>query len=702
MKFIIPLCCIILAFFQLPVNGVDHHADLFETINGYFPAKAVESDVLLSSRSNEIAFQSLTQGAVNAESDRLHQNSVVILNAYSKVKSLNESSENLNYVTQNYRIPEPYCPKRDYNWWGCDPKSKYRSFDGKCNNLKVPWWGKKETPLKRLLPNEYDDGINAPRTYSVKKGEYLPNPRDVSMRIHSARRTFPQTTQFLTFFGQFVDHDITLTARTGYNGQEKNCYCGAKYDKDCFNIPIPYNDYHNKDQKCIPLTRSSAAVEYFGCKFSNREQVDLVTAWTDLSSVYGLSKEQSKKLRSYKKGYLKTSTNPQTHTQSLPLRSERTCDLMKIKESCYFSGDVRVEDNHYLTTFQQIFVLEHNRIAAKLASLNPSWDDEYLYQEARKINIGQYNHIIYWEFLPVLLGSYAMKKWDLIPLKYGYFNYYDDKINPSTSNEFATAAMRWGHVLVNKYHYGYNQQYDNVGNWTTDQTVFNHEHGYYNAYNNIVRGLLVQTSYYFTPAVNDWMNNYLFQGMSEHWARLSLPALNIQRGRDHGLPGYNKYRKYCGLKYAYSFNDLDNIPKEVRGKLAGLYKDVNDIDLFTGAMSEIAVEDGVVGPTVACILAQGFRDWKYGDRYYYETGNPITGFKPNQLQEIRWASLARLICDNTDLYFVQRDPLFEANKKTNPLVDCNKLPYVDLTKWQVGGYEGKNYEEKKYDSYEKY
>jgi hypothetical protein len=96
------------------------------------------------------------------------------------------------------------------------------------------------------------------------------------------------------------------------------------------------------------------------------------------------------------------------------------------------------------------------------------------------------------------------------------------------------------------------------------------------------------------------MNNYLFDGMSKNYKRQSLGTLNIQRGRDHGLPGYNKFRAWCGLNYAYSFDELTNIPREVRNELKYLYNHVDDIDLFTGAMSEFAVDDGVVGPTTAC------------------------------------------------------------------------------------------------------
>lgn len=42
-------------------------------------------------------------------------------------------------------------------------------------------------------------------------------------------------------------------------------------------------------------------------------------------------------------------------------------------------------------------------------------------------------------------------------------------------------------------------------------------------------------------------------------------SYDIQRGRDNGIPPYNKMRSLCGLKKANTFDDLsDLIPLEVR------------------------------------------------------------------------------------------------------------------------------------------
>ena len=70
-----------------------------------------------------------------------------------------------------------------------------------------------------------------------------------------------------------------------------------------------------------------------------------------------------------------------------------------------FIGDVRVNQNPQLTVFQILQLREHNRLARELARLNPHWDDERLYQEARKIAIAEHQAVTYNEYLPIILGK---------------------------------------------------------------------------------------------------------------------------------------------------------------------------------------------------------------------------------------------------------------------------------------------------------
>lgn len=102
---------------------------------------------------------------------------------------------------------------------------------------------------------------------------------------------------------------------------------------------------------------------------------------------------------------------------------------------------------------------------------------------------------------------------------------------------------------------------------------------------------------------------------------MDLVALNIQRGRDHGLPGLNHFRRICGLRPARSFNELNEFMESGSSEaFARVYKHVDDIDLFIGGVHEVPLPDALVGPTFACIIGEQFRRLKYGDRFWYEVG----------------------------------------------------------------------------------
>lgn len=85
-------------------------------------------------------------------------------------------------------------------------------------------------------------------------------------------------------------------------------------------------------------------------------------------------------------------------------------------------GEIRVNEQLVLTCMHTMLAREHNRLAGKLATINPHWDDETLFQEARRINVAIIQHITYNEFLPILLGKEVMEKFGLVLNKDGYWD----------------------------------------------------------------------------------------------------------------------------------------------------------------------------------------------------------------------------------------------------------------------------------------
>jgi len=115
---------------------------------------------------------------------------------------------------------------------------------------------------------------------------------------------------------------------------------------------------------------------------------------------------------------------------------------------CFLAGDPRVNEQTLLATIHTLWVRNHNLLAKELAIVNPHWNDETLFQEARHINQAQIQHVNNNEFLPMVLGKEVMQRHGLILQKEGYYNGYDPASNPSAVTGFAAAAFRFGHTLL--------------------------------------------------------------------------------------------------------------------------------------------------------------------------------------------------------------------------------------------------------------
>ena len=170
---------------------------------------------------------------------------------------------------------------------------------------------------------------------------------------------------------------------------------------------------------------------------------------------------------------------------------------------------------------------------------------------------------------------------------------------------------------------------------------------------------------------------------------MDLAALNLQRGRDHGLAPYNIWREQCGLKRFTAWEQLEAVmDARTVTRIENVYEHVDDIDLFTGGMAEKPVVGGIVGPTFACIIGQQFLNLRKGDRFWYEGGGHPGAFSPAQLQEIRKTSLARVVCDcMDDVEQLQPFAFLQPDQLANVRTPCRgrgaaAIPTISLEAWR--------------------
>ncbi|KAJ9595023.1 hypothetical protein L9F63_013689, partial [Diploptera punctata] len=578
-------------------------------------------------------------------------------------------------------------PTCDINIQPCTD-SKYRTFDGSCNNQHNPILGVTNSRYGRLLPAKYADGIQAPPV-SVT-GHPLKSARQISAVLFpDAKAPDPKYTLAMMQYGQIITHDMSLAAGTTQGKAHTTRCCSQTLNEAlsedtrndaCFPIDIPYEDpvYGKAGIHCMEFVRTTNDVSLGCTQHQPAEQFTAVSHYLDSSNVYGSSQQVADSIREFKGGLLRVELKDGRQFPPANNNKSSMCDHQYEEEACYLGGDVRINQNPQLTVFQVLQLREHNRVARELARLNPHWGDERLYQEARRIVIAEHQAVTYNEWLPILLGWETVKRNGLTYNTQDYVNDYKKDVDPSVLNDHATAAFRFFHTNIAGYlnlinEHRYNDGALRLSNHFNRPQVI--EDG--NNFDDLARGMHTQpqeaSDKFFTTEIT------LFLFRNGQNLGQDLRAIDIQRSRDHGLASYNDYRHYCGFPKAHSFEDFaDLIEPESVYKLASVYDHPDDVDFTVGGSLETIVPGTLTGPTFLCVLAEQFYRTRVGDRFFWENGNHETSFTLDQLNEIRRTSLARIICDNGDNIEEMQKDAFTQVDDINPAVPCSEIPGPDF------------------------
>ncbi len=419
-------------------------------------------------------------------------------------------------------------------------------------------------------------------------------------------------------WGQFLDHDITFTPAG---------------DRPDWNISVPSGDKHFDPQGAgaaiIPFARSVGRTDESGV----RQQVNGISGWMDASMVYGSDPERAAALREFEGGRLNTSEGDLLPYNTMGLVNDNP--MRKPEESLMAAGDIRANENLGLLSLQTLFLREHNRLVEGFAVKDPSLDDEALYQMARKVVGAQVQAITYQEYLPSLLGP------DALPPYEGY----RPEVNARVSNEFSTAAFRMGHSQVEPILW--REGADGKAIPQRDLALL---HGYFapekldeGGIEPLLRGL---TNFIQEPTdagISTALRNMLFGRPGR--GGMDLAALNIQRGRDHGLGSLNQVRSGFGLEPFGSFEELAGGRSEIAEKLAEVYDSVDQVDPWVGMLCEAPLEGSAVGSTLQTVMVDQFTRLRDGDRFWFENDPDLADW----VETIRDTTLIDVIRRNTEI-----------------------------------------------------
>ncbi|XP_070403291.1 thyroid peroxidase isoform X1 [Nothobranchius furzeri] len=597
------------------------------------------------------------------------------------------SEENLQLLAQLSECPA--APSPDL----CESSRhhKYRSVSGVCNNRINPLWGAAGSALVRWLPAEYEDEEGEPKGWNPERlhnGFLLPSPRRVSREIisSSCKRADEEYTQLLVDWGQYIDHDISFTPQSSSS-------TAAWTDVDCYNTcenVHPCFPIQTDDSLCLPFHRSTP--DCFVSSGSGprpdlqRQQLNAISSYIDASVVYSHTPQLEGALRDLSdlSGQLAVNTRftDPNGRPYLPFvaKTPSACrsDQQGERVECFRAGDSRVNEGLPLIALHTLWLREHNRIAEALKHINHHWSPEMIYQETRKI-VGALHQIITMrDYVPKIIGLESLERY------VGPYGGYDPTIDASAANVFATAAFRFGHATIYPVLSRFNesfQEHERFPHLRLHESFFSpwrivKEGGI----EPTVRGLIGSPA----PAVSP--NSLLVEDVTEMLVvldtrrHMDLAALNLQRGRDHGLAGYNEWREFCGLKRIETLDELTEAVRDFRvaQKILNVYKHLDNIDVWLGGLVEKFLPGSRTGPLFACLIGKQMKVLRDGDRFWWEAEGVFT---QQQQQELLKVSLSRVICDNSDIQEVPPDS-FRYGKYPTDYVSCRDVASMNLEVWR--------------------
>ena len=503
-----------------------------------------------------------------------------------------------------------------------------QSLDGSGNNPFDGTLGQSNTIYRRVGEANYADGVGELNTE-------LPNARFISNRIfndlHINLFSENNLSHLVFGWGQFLDHTFGL----------------AKGGEEEANIPFdnndPLEDFQN-DLGHILFNRSVGEVVN-----DQREQINTVSSFLDAFNVYGGEVPRLDYLRVGSKdgdptnnsayleldnGYLPT-RQFLADKYGVPLEDVPNMDFMSRlagdKGAAAFAGDIRANENSALTALHTLFAREHNRIVDLLNATEANLDEETKFQIARKLVIAKQQHITYDDFLPT------------VGVEVDPYQGYDPNVDPRLINEFATVGYR-AHSMV---HGDFDFPIRNLSavdlamledqgalrDGNQIEVPVNTQSGNPSVIPKIGLGAvyegLVETNYNNDEQIDNQLRSILFQlpgfgnGEGEFTdgppiERLfnvvaDIGAIDIERGRDHGMPSYNDLRDAYGLeKVEFFYQITGETPEKVQETREFLndteLKDVDGSEIDGDALIDVAAEVNLNDPEILKFLAVLNRD----------------------------------------------------------------------------------------------